>query len=202
MKIRCIINCPICGKQFTRLECELRQRQSTCCSRVCANRLKPAVPRQISHSERVKSYWSNVDKTPGHGPKGDCWIWTGKVNKKGYGVSYDFRTGNGAIGKLFAHRAILLIVEGEIPPKHIQSCHSCDNPPCVNPAHLFKGTNLDNTMDKVSKLRQRRKLEPGQVLWIREQAVAGKSQSVIAKAVGISRESVRDVINGKTWKSV
>ena len=75
-----------------------------------------------------------------------CWLWTGATNRAGYGrfgVSGDNR---------LAHRVSWLLEHGQLSDSdHV--LHRCDNPPCVNPAHLFLGTNHDNVMDKMSKGR-------------------------------------------------
>ena len=75
-----------------------------------------------------------------------CHIWTASVNHKGYGTV-------GFNGKTYrAHRVSYTIYKGQIPDG-LQVCHRCDNPPCVNPAHLFLGTQSDNEKDKIAKGR-------------------------------------------------
>lgn len=76
----------------------------------------------------------------------DCWLWTGTRFTTGYGlISKD--------GKLWkAHRLVWTLTCGPIPPG-IHCCHRCDVPLCVNPEHLFLGTNRDNQQDKASKGR-------------------------------------------------
>lgn len=96
----------------------------------------------ISVEER---FWAKVDKSP-H-PTG-CWVWTaGKAS--GYGQF--------SIGRKFilAHRFAFENTKGPIP-EGLLVCHSCDNKPCVNPAHLWTGTSLDNTRDAVAKGRTAR----------------------------------------------
>lgn len=75
-----------------------------------------------------------------------CWNWLLFKDKKGYGrLAYK--------GKSFsAHRASYLTYVGEIEPG-LHVCHSCDNPSCVNPSHLWVGTNKQNHMDKINKGR-------------------------------------------------
>lgn len=80
----------------------------------------------------------------------NCHIWIGGKSLKGYGtISLDNKTYR-------AHRVSYTIYKGEIA-HGLQVCHRCDNPPCVNPAHLFLGTASDNEQDKLSKGRNYQK---------------------------------------------
>ena len=85
-------------------------------------------------------FWSKVNKT------GDCWLWTGVRVGIGYGQIYL----NGK--KTPAHRVSWLLHHGIIP-NGLLVLHKCDNPPCVNPNHLFTGTNSDNMKDAYIKGR-------------------------------------------------
>ena len=84
---------------------------------------------------------------PVSGPE-DCWEWTGVRNRKGYG-----QTTKGSKGRR-AHRLSYELHKGPIPAGQIVR-HTCDNPPCVNPAHLLAGTHQENYQDAVSRGRQR-----------------------------------------------
>lgn len=77
-----------------------------------------------------------------------CWLWRGGRNRSGYGK---FMMNN----KLYvASRASFVLFKGDIKEGYLV-CHSCDNPPCVNPDHLWQGTNSDNQLDSVQKGRRR-----------------------------------------------
>lgn len=78
--------------------------------------------------------------------KNHCWIWEKSKARKGYGQFY--------IGKkaLRAHRVSYLIFKGNIDTG-LLVCHTCDNPSCVNPHHLWLGTNMQNSQDKIKKGR-------------------------------------------------
>lgn len=82
-----------------------------------------------------------------------CHEWLGKRDRAGYGIFNTYeRTKNGAYR---AHVYAWERANGQNRPTGMQICHRCDNPPCVNPAHLFLGTSLDNMRDKVAKGRHR-----------------------------------------------
>lgn len=92
----------------------------------------------------LKRFWDNVDK---QGPD-DCWEWIATRSDKGYPL---FHLG---MKKYRTATRIAWEIENKIPfPKKLLACHRCDNPPCVNPAHIWAGTHSDNTWDSVLKNR-------------------------------------------------
>ena len=101
------------------------------------------------------------------GSQKDCWEWK-KPRKNGYGR---FRLMGRVEG---AHRASWILHKGPIPPG-IFVCHHCDNPPCVNPKHLFLGTSKDNVQDSLKKGRFNKKR---QALFTPEQAEEIRSNAV------------------------
>lgn len=90
--------------------------------------------------EIVDRFWAKVDKSEG------CWIWTGATLRRGYGA---FQL-NGRACR--AHRVAYEMAYGSIP-SGLFVCHSCDNPACVRPDHLWLGSAKDNTQDCIAKGR-------------------------------------------------
>lgn len=82
---------------------------------------------------------------------GECWIWQGSKNYLGYGFYSLGSRKDGTRKRVLAHKYAYTQIHGE--PDKPCVCHSCDNPSCVNPDHLWPGTYRDNTLDMVSKGR-------------------------------------------------
>lgn len=88
-----------------------------------------------------KTFWNHVKKTD------SCWEWLGPKDRDGYG-RYNMKP-----SRYGAHRLAYEWIKGPIPPNMVV-CHSCDNPSCVNPDHLWIGTQLDNIADMDAKGRR------------------------------------------------
>lgn len=157
-----------------------------------------------AQGKAIKSrFMSKVKKTD------PCWLWTAYKSDAGYG-SFWFKR------KLeLAHRSSWTLFKGKIP-KGIHVLHKCDNPSCVNPRHLFLGTNLDNIMDKVKKGRSKfshlpippnSKLSPNIVLEIRKQYIPGNNQGdrsakALGRKYGIHPSYVYRLIHKRCWSAI
>jgi hypothetical protein len=105
-----------------------------------------------------------------------------------------------------AHRASWVIHFGDIP-EGMYVCHRCDNPPCVNPAHLFLGSPLDNQTDRIAKGRgaageqnPAHKLCRSQVNEIRELHRMGLRGNKLAERYSVSTDTISSIVNYHTWK--
>lgn len=96
----------------------------------------------------AERFWEHVDKAPGLGPNGDCWEWTAYRQRRGYGVF-------GVAGNktALAHRVSYDLAHPESSLGDAFALHRCDNPPCVNPDHLFRGDHAANATDRDQKGR-------------------------------------------------
>lgn len=163
---------------------------------------------QFRPSDLATRFWARVERSD------DCWLWTGKRMWQGYGMVWDGRTRR-------AHRVAYELENGRIPAGMLV-LHSCDNPPCVKPAHLFLGTQQDNMDDKVAKGRAATGDRNGahthpetrargerhwaaRLTWesvraMRAAAGAGESGASLARRFGISGSSIHRILTGQNWK--
>jgi hypothetical protein len=142
----------------------------------------------------ITRFWSKVDTS------GECWEWHGAVSNHGYG---QFKLAKRIVP---AHRAAWLLTHGAISDG-LFVCHQCDNRRCVNPSHLFLGTHSDNMRDaiakgRVSRVQRRDGLAPDTVRSIRRLFDLGTPKKAIARRFGIYPSTVRDILNGKTYRHV
>jgi len=151
--------------------------------------------------------WSKVDKKG----EDECWNWNGYKNNEGYGRTWIKDQG------YYAHRVIFNLVFPNVielnAPKSTDDVgfllHTCDNPSCCNPKHLWVGTHADNMADKVAKGRSpdfsgdkgpRAKLSMSQAKEARQLKKNGISAKDLAKQFGLSLSSMKTLLRGDSYK--
>lgn len=135
-----------------------------------------------------------------HENHNDCWEWTGGKFHNKYGQFGINRK------HYYAHRVSYALFVDMIPDG-MEVCHSCDNPGCVNPKHLFLGTHQENINDKVRKNRQakgenqgRHKLSEQNIYQIREMLEQDYTQQEIANIFGVSQVQICHIKSGGHWE--
>lgn len=147
--------------------------------------------------------------------EGDCWEFAGARKREGYG-NFKFR------GRYFnTSRFVLLALGVDLEGK--DACHSCDNPPCCNPEHLFAGTRQQNILDSKAKGRLAKQDSATSLSWpeqlkryvlpnlklgaddipvIRRRLAAGEKQRNIAVDYGVTLTTISAIKVGKIWGSI
>ena len=145
----------------------------------------------------LDSFWARVDQRR----PTECWPWTARVNRQSYGLMF----GRNNV-TILAHRFAWELAHLEPAPQGMCVCHSCDNPPCCNPAHLWLGTSAENQADRKAKGRHafgeqsgRAKLTEWDVIAIR---LDRRPHLEIALAFGVSDALVSMVQNRRAWKHI
>jgi len=176
---------------------------------------KPIMSASEIKTRHKRSFWKKVSVV-----EGSCWIWTGAIHGTGYGIICI----NGR--HTSPHRVSWLIHNGDIPDDLI-CCHRCDVRACVNPAHIFLGTQADNMNDKADKGRcnpacgdrngsrtrpdrlargeanPRAKLTEDKVRKIRDIYALGKTSGRrIAKSFGVCPDVISSILRRKLWAHV
>ncbi len=152
-------------------------------------------PLPVLTERQIRNFHAKVERKEG------CWLWIGaKHNSYGRVVlnGKDYR----------AHRVAYMLHNGSDPASGLV-CHTCDNPPCVNPAHLFLGTHSENTRDMFAKgrhpggsgqnFRDKAKLTEAGVRFIRQSA---ESHAQLARHFGVDPDTIWKARVGRSWSNV
>lgn len=189
-------NCEYCGKEFKTVP----SWDYVCCSNRC------------SRLNRYKHLGSPADRLLNRSkemPNG-CREWQGSVSSDGYGmVGMRFSEKYAKYGNTKVHRISYLEFVGEIP-EGMHVLHKCDNRKCINPNHLFLGTNADNVRDRNNKNRQTRgekhphaKLTEVKVKKMRALYETGNYYKAdLGRLFNITQQAAGDIILKKTWKHI
>lgn len=145
-------------------------------------------------------FWSKVKKA---GPN-ECWIWTGYKDKTGRG-RLEIRQ---LPRDMWLASRLSFVIHGGKLPYNLEVCHHCDNPSCVNPIHLFLGTQKDNLQDAASKNRMpygennpNSKITSDDVRKIRTLYRAHlHTASELAQMFGIKKRNVFRILSGELWR--
>lgn len=146
--------------------------------------------------KQIKLFWTHIDKLG----ELDCWNWTGKKTRDGYGsIHWNSKSYS-------SHRVSFEISTGE-SPDGFEIMHSCDNKSCCNPNHLRKGTHIENMQDMINKGRQAKifpdnkgKMNYELAEKLRQDFSVIKNKRKLAIIYNISPIHVRDILSRKCWK--
>lgn len=151
--------------------------------------------RARTDEEAKAFFWANVDKTD------KCWLWRGSVTTDGYGRYMYQKKGYST------HRLSWWLHHGELPPS-MDVLHTCDNRLCINPAHLYLGTDVENARDCIARGRAnkpkgeqhpRAKLNTAKVIAIRASNLPDKP---LAKSYGVAPSLIYAVRARRIWRHV
>lgn len=146
-------------------------------------------------------FWGKVNKLSIN----ECWVWTGCKEKMGHG-----RIRVNKSTREMAHRLSYILANGEIP-KDKCVCHSCDNPSCVNPNHLWVGSKGQNNTDRASKGRSAKaigelnnssKLTNENVIEIKNLIKGGVKPKQLAIKFNVSQATIGRIKNNLGWNQV
>lgn len=190
--------CQQCGKPFQVKPSDIKNGRGKHCSRKCKGIAASIRNASLTRKAIENKFWSKVDK---RGPD-ECWEWQGKGDYGRFCLCKKV---------ILAHRYSWSLVNGDVP-EGFDILHSCDNPGCVNPAHLRPGTQIDNNRDMEERGRRRggslpgerhnmAKLTWGQVREIRQRYIPFVVSSVqLGKEYGVYHQTILRIVNRTGWK--
>ena len=159
------------------------------------------------HKADIERFWKNVDRKR----HCDCWEWKASCMRGGYGgfKYYPDQKNRKNRKQISAHIFSYIIAKGDVQ-KGLNVCHTCDNPKCVNPDHLFLGTHKDNMQDMINKGRgaDNRGIKNGRSLLNEEKVreikkmLKNKTNTEIACIYKVSDATIWQIRAGNNWKFV
>lgn len=198
--------CETCGIEFEWSRHE-SQPKARFCRRKCTNRTFG------TNGNKNRLFWPNATEEQKFDRikefyekkvirKNGCWDWNGSLDKNGYPQIFAGST------KVKGHRISYEMYKGKIPVG-LNICHTCDNPKCTNPEHLWAGTKKQNDEDKIKKgriskgeHRYNAKLKENNIKEIRKMLEIGLSKAKIARHYNVSFMTISCIEKYKTWKHV
>jgi len=158
------------------------------------------MPRKGTSTSAIDRFISKVIVPP---DSSQCWTWTGARGHKGHGAFAP----DGSIPRMMnAHRWIYQHVNGVDLPSDVFVCHRCDNPPCVNPDHLYAGSHQDNMRDMRVRARAARgehnarsRLVEADVRAIRS---SRQTQKFLAQKYRVSKSTIQLIQHRRTWRHI
>lgn len=182
----------------SREECDRPIRSRGLCNAHYLRWWKTASPEERRRPSKEQLFWAKVRKGPG------CWEWQGARRPTGHGIFL------GPERKLIsAARFALELHLHQAIPSGMETCHRCDNPPCVNPRHLYFGTRQNNVDDAwarglmpMGSEKTSAKLTEDQVVVLREAYALGAETKSLARQFGIAVPTLRQIVLGLKWKHV
>lgn len=145
-------------------------------------------------------FWQKIEIIPFH----ECWEWVGSMRPDGYGVISGPKRPNSKSRMIRANRLSWELHFGRIKDG-LFVCHRCDNRGCVNPNHLFLGTQKENMADMYSKKRESRKLSDEQIKEIKK-LYKRRSKDFglvpLAKRFGVTHAQIGYILRGTSWKHI
>jgi len=162
---------------------------------------RPILTRRVWWARAQRRFWSKIDIRS----ENECWNWMAFTNSYGYG-----RFGWWPVGTVInAQRAAFMLTYGRAIKPGMFICHTCDNPACCNPKHLYEGTNVNNQADTIKRNRHvfgsdepHAKLNDDDVRAIRASHPQGRSYYSLGKQFGVSPTLVRSVVKHECWRHV
>lgn len=199
---RVVRTCDVCGEQFEVKRSCAERGHGRFCSRACT--LTARATGLIDSGPKTRQaaqdrFLSKIDL----GGDDECWPWNGNRTPKGYG---SFSLNRRMVA---AHRVSWTIFVGPIPDG-LHVLHACDTPFCVNPKHLFLGTNQDNIDDKVAKRRQARGETHSRAILtedqVREIRYRARNETISHKELGhqygVSKATISGIVSRKNWRHI